>query len=361
MAQTKIIPRGHEMDLPHGSLPEVISLHLLNLIEQTGGADGPIGKQFIAQPELEKKFYSENDVDPLNEDEFEVAPGLVYKYRGKIRADGQVEHYGRALWTVTRFCSSYCRFCTRGREVGASAQTKIKTCAALAKESYLTDEEINKTFQFIKNHPEINEIIVSGGDPLTAPEAYLSKIILGLADLQKKGDLQIVRIGTRLPVSNPSSFRDWHFVLVAKLHNPYLMVHLNHPAELTPETIAVLTRFRRKCLATVMSQTVLLQGVNDSVQTLHDLFVKAAVNGVRPYYVFQCDPVYWARHFVVPIKKAIEIWSALRPKLSGIVATARLVIDTPHGFGKIPLPEGGAWKVDYSSFLDFEQIKHELN
>ena len=109
------------------------------------------------------------------------------------------------------------------------------------------------------------------------------------------------------------------------------------------------------------SQSVLLKGVNDDVQTLRNLFVKMAKEGIRPYYIYQNDPVYWAEHFTVPFKKAIKIWGKLRPRLSGVAATARFVIDTPFGFGKIPVPEGDAWEIDLSSFRDFKGKKHPVS
>lgn len=366
----QVRPRGTRVMLPHGGLPEVVSLYMLKLIQETGGEFGPLGRQFIARPELEKKFYQKKLLDPLIEDAHEVAPGLVYKYQGKIKdpasdkkdagSDYGVEYFGRALWTVTRFCATYCRFCTRGREVGLPPMIKAATSGAIAQQPFLRDEQIEEVFTFIKSHPELNEIIVSGGDPLTAPQAYLTKIITGLANLQKEGQLEIVRIGTRLPIHNPASIQDWHYELLGKLKNPYLMIHINHPLELTNSALEVLGKFRRISGATIMSQSVLLKGINDRVEILHNLFVKMAKEGIRPYYVYQNDPVYWAAHFTVPIKRAIKIWGELRPKLSGVAATARLVIDTPLGYGKVALPEGDAWEVNYRSFKDFKNHKFSL-
>lgn len=327
--------RGQKVSLPHGGLPEVISPYLLGLINKTGGINGPLGRQFIAQPGKEKKYYQKGTIDPLIEDQYEVAPGLIYKYNGRV------------LWIVTRFCSSYCRFCTRGREVGIPKPPLI-------------DKEIGQVFTYLGKHPEINEVILSGGDPLIAPRDYLSKIINGLVKLQKKGPLEIIRIGTRLPITNPLLVKNWHYQLLAKIKNPYLMVHINHPAELTIQTLGVLNGFRKKSGALILSQTVLLKGVNDSAKTLSQLFNKMVKEGIRPYYLYQNDPVYWAKHFTVPIKRAIRLWQQLRPRLSGLAATARFVIDTPFGFGKIPIPEGNAWKVDYSYFYDFKKKKHSL-
>ncbi|MCL5004124.1 MAG: radical SAM protein [Patescibacteria group bacterium] len=356
----KIIPRGVRAMLPHGGLPESVSLYLLELIEKTGGRKGPLGLQFLAQPELEKKYYQIKALDPLIEDEHEVAPGLVYKYRGKLNKNKHVVTHGRVLWTITRFCSTYCRFCTRGREVGIPPNVKGYNHSTISRKPYLDDNEIEQVFNFLRDRKEINEVILSGGDPLTCPQNYLTKVFEGLSKLQKEGHIDIIRLGTRLPVHNPPAVQNWHYELLRLIQNPYLMVHINHPFELTPQTLNVLNNFRRIAQAVVMSQSVLLKGINDNVQTLHDLFVKMAAEGIRPYYIYQNDPVYWASHFTVPPKRAIKIWQSLRPKLSGVAATARLVIDTPFGFGKVAVPEGNAWEVNFKSYKDFKGQRHEL-
>jgi lysine 2,3-aminomutase len=335
----KIIPKGSQASLPEGSLPEVVSLHLLKLIEKTGGKKGPIGKQFLANIEKEHRLLTSTSRDPLNEQEHEVAPGLIYKYQG------------RALWLVTNYCASYCRFCTRGRQVGISAQIK---------RPFLNENEIKEVVTFIQKHPSLEEIIISGGDPLIAPRQYLTNIINALVKLQKQGQLKIIRIGTRLPVSNPQTIQTWHYKLLTKIKNPYLMVHFNHPAEITTATIKVLNNFRKIALANILTQSVLLKGVNDDEKVLIELFTRLTQEGYRPYYLFQNDPVYWADHFTVSIKKAIILWQKLRPKLSGIAATARFVIDVPEGYGKIAVPEGGAWEVNYRYYKDFKGRKKQL-
>lgn len=341
------------------AMPELLSNHLLGLIEKTGGRNGPIGLQFVARPRLENRRAKTGCLDPLNEEDNEVAPGLVYKYRGD---SSKSFHYGRALWLISDFCRSYCRFCTRGRRVGLSDGMSKVEVDRVGREILLTDEQIKKTLKYIASHPEIKEIIVSGGDPLFSPKKYLTKIITGLAELQKKGNISIVRIGTRLPVHDPYLIRDWHYSLLAKLRNPYLMVHINHPSELTDKTIEVLRTFREKCLATVMSQSVLLKGVNDKEEVLLELFFKLASEGIRPYYLYQNDPVAWAQHFTYPLGKGIKLWSKIRTKLSGVAATARFVIDVPFGAGKVPVPEGDAWEVDYRKGLrDFSGKRVMLN
>lgn len=359
--ESRYVPQGSKAMLPHGSLPEVVSTHLLKLIEETGGKDGPIGRQFISRPNLEKKYYKIKSSDPLIEDHNEVAPGVVYKYRGKVDKKGKVITHGRVLWTVTRFCASYCRFCTRGREVGIPAFVKGHSKAAIAQNPYLSDDEISKVITFLKKHKEINEVIISGGDPLASPRNYLTKVIDALVKLQKEGDLDIIRVGSRLPIHNPALIQDWHYDLLGKIKNPYLMVHINHPAELTHETLKVLNNFRKYSLATICSQTVFLKGVNDSVETLYTLFVTLAREGIRPYYLYQNDPVYWAAHFTVPIKRGLAIWGKLRPRLSGVAATARFVLDVPFGYGKIPFPEGDAWEYNKKTYRDFRKKTHKLS
>lgn len=351
--------RGTLVTNPEGGLPEIISPYLRRLIARTGGVKGPIGLQFVARPVLEGRFRDKGFTDPFEEDKNEVAPGLIYKYRGKIKKNGEVDYFGRGLWTVTRFCASYCRFCFRGREVGV-VRNDPSSRAAILRSGTLTDVQLKEVFAYIKGHPELNEIILSGGDPFFVARDYFKKIIDGLAKLQKKGQLSIVRFATRLPIQNPEIFRDWHYKLVGKIKNPYIILHVNHPAEITSEMLAVLYRFRKESMATVMSQTVLLKGVNDSVKVLQELFNKLTEEGVRPYYLFQNDPVYWASHFIVPMPRAIKIWSALRKRLSGLAATAKFTVEKEESFGKIPVPEAGAWKFDEKEFRDFKGKKIKL-
>lgn len=350
-------PRGTTVMLPHGGLPEIFPPYLADLIAKTGGPTGPIGLQFVARPNLEKRFSKSGMKDPLIEDEHEVAPGLVYKYTSNISSKKKtrdVAYWGRALWTITRHCAAYCRFCTRGREVGIQAGQEGGSDAALAHTPHLLMDQINETLQYIKKEKGINEIILSGGDPLTVHPTILHYVLEKLSELQKSGRLAIVRIGTRTPVHNPLLLRDAHFRAISQLRNPRLMLHVNHYLELTPQTLEVIQRLRRESGAVVMSQSVLLKGVNDDVETLYLLFTKLASEGVVPYYVFQNDPVYWAKHFTVPIKKAMHMWQKLRPMLSGVAATARFVIDTPKGYGKVAVPEGAGWDVNWDSgYRDF--------
>ncbi|KKR34010.1 MAG: Lysine 2,3-aminomutase [Candidatus Gottesmanbacteria bacterium GW2011_GWC2_39_8] len=319
-------------------LPNIASPHLQKLINETGGPSGPIGLQFIANKDLEDKELGFITNDPLIEEEHQVVPGLVYKYSGT--KDGKIK--GRALFTLTFKCASYCRFCTRGRIVGTDKPS-------------LTTLEINNVIKYIKSHPEINEIILSGGDPLASPPPILR---YALQELSKIKTLDIVRIGSRLPVHNPYAVTDQTIESIKQIKDPYIMVHINHPAELTDKTIEVLDRFRHECMATVMSQSVFLAGVNDDFDTLYELFNKLAKIRVRPYYLFRCDPVPWAKHFTIPFEKEIEIVSKLKSVLSGTAATFKYIVDVPEGFGKLEVPINN-WKWDPKApYRDFKGQTH---
>ncbi len=350
----KLTPRGTEVMLPHGGLPEVIPPYLRNLIMETGGPDGPIGLQFVARPDLEISQYSVLERDPLLEVLNEVAPGLVYKYRAGVDKEGR-PYVGRALFTITRNCASYCRYCTRGREVGIPANQDNDVGGALSLSAHLSKAQIDQSLEFIRNEPGLNEIILSGGDPLTVRPEVLGYVCHELGEMQNSGKLSIVRIGTRVPIHNPLMIKDVHIEALKFLRNPRFMIHANHPAELTPQALEVLQRFRKEAGGVIMSQTVLLKGVNDSVEVLSALFNKWAEEGFVPYYIFQNDAVSWAKHFTVPIREALTIMQQLRPRLSGVAATARFVIDVEGGYGKVAGPEGGAWDVDLEKgFTDFK-------
>lgn len=272
--------------------------------------------------------------DPLQEKKYQVAPGLIYKYKGRI------------LWLISNQCSSQCNFCFRKN--------------FLKKHCLLTSEEIKKGLQFIKNNQEIKEVILSGGDPLFTPQQYLENFINELVSFQQKGIIDIIRFHTRLPISNPDAIKTWHFQLIAKIKNSYIVIHINHPNELTNKSIKIINNLRKKAGAIILSQSVLLKGINDSTKTLMQLFNLLVKEGIQPYYLHQNDIYPWTKKYSVPIKKAIKIWRALRPRLSGIAATARFVIDTPYGNGKIAFPEGDAWEINYSYFRDYKKKKYYL-
>lgn len=298
-----------------------ISKHLQSLAVKSPA----VKKQFYPQAD-EEIFSSRALIDPLLEDTNKKTRGLVHKYPKRV------------LIELTLSCAAYCRFCTRRREVSD------------VKKGVLNVADINNMVSYLKSVPTINEVILSGGDPLTAPKL----LITALKKFSAMPQIKILRVHTRVPVSDP------RFVTkeilrslssAAKKKTLYLSVHFEHPDELTSRTIKAIENLR-KTGAIMLSQSVFLKGVNDSYEVLESLFTSLSELGIRPYYIYRCDLVRGSEHFIVPIEKEVEIMTKLRKNLSGI-AFPQYVVDTPNGSGKIPVPLG-FWKCDYGKFQDFE-------
>jgi len=300
-----------------------ISDHLKKLAKQSSA----VKKQFyFSKLELHQKgpvLKSLNGEDPLLEEKYEKTKGLIHKYRSRV------------LILLTLSCASYCRFCTRRRKVSD------------IKKGVITKADIKKMLAYLLKNPDINEVIFSGGDPLMVPEIlkYALKVFSQLPQIK------IIRIGTRAPVSNPKLITKDILAAIKKIKQPvYVGIHFEHPDELTEETIRACEKLR-KAGAILFSQSVFLKGVNDSYKILEKLFSRLIEIGVRPYYLYRCDPVKGISHFRVPFKKEIEIATKLRKNLSGL-AWPTYVIDTPDGSGKIPVPLN-FWKFNKKEFRDF--------
>jgi lysine 2,3-aminomutase len=245
--------------------------------------------------------------DPLGEEAHEVAPHLVQRYPD------------RALLLATDRCGVYCRFCTRSRMVGAGggARSPVQLAAA---------------FDYLRAHPEIHDVIVSGGDPLVMSDARIAAILGELASIES---VMYVRVATRTPVTLPQRITD-NVCRALRTHPAvWLMTHFNHPKELTDEARAACARLVDHGIP-VMNQSVLLRGVNDDAGTLETLFRGLVKTRVRPYYLLQADPVVGTSHLRTPLAKGIELMAQLQGRLSGI-ALPKLIVDTPHGKGKVPV------------------------
>lgn len=291
-----------------------------------------IHRQFVPS-DLEEKDCDEKMMeDPLLEENFTVCRGLVHKYKN------------RALLLMTLNCAAYCRFCTRRRKVSD------------IKKGLLSDKDINNIVVYLKKHPEIKEIVVSGGDPLTMPD-LLKKILMKISRLSS---VKIIRVGSRVPVANPRLINQkvLSALKAVKKQPLYLMVHFEHPKEITPATVQAIKKLR-SVSTMVFSQSVFLKGVNDSAKTLYQLFSRLVEIGVKPYYIFRCDPVKGAERFIVDFKKEIEIMTDLRRRLSGL-AYPIYVIDAPAGSGKIPVPLN-FWDFDKKKYKDFENAEQKFN
>lgn len=269
----------------------------------------PIRLQSVASP-LEMQNESGYELeDPLEEDKDSPVPGLTHRYPD------------RALLVTTHVCTMYCRFCTRKRA----------TMVRGGWDAVSRNDE--RMIEYVRDHPEIRDVIVSGGDPLTLPATKLRFFLENLAAIPH---VDVIRIGTRVPVTLPQKVFDPELVdLLASAEKVWIQTHFNHPREVTPEAARACKTLLRAGMP-VNNHTVLLKGVNDSLETMRDLMRALLRIKVRPYYLFHCDPVMGAGHFRTSVWKGLEIMEGLRGHLSGL-GIPTYVVDSPHGGGKIPL------------------------
>jgi lysine 2,3-aminomutase len=285
--------------------PLAITPYYASLIRRLDATD-PIFQMCVPQSEelADPPFLRE---DPLEEDEDMPVPGLVHRY-----AD-------RALLLVTTTCSTYCRHCTRKRVAGMH-------------ETAITAIRLQQSVAYLREHPEITDVILSGGDPLTMPTENLERVLVALRTVPSIG---VIRIGTRTPVVMPQRITDELAGMLKKYHPIWINTHFNHPDELTPEATEACGRLVDAGVP-LGNQTVLLRGVNDRPETIEKLCRGLVRMRVRPYYLFQCDLVRGVEHFRTPISRGIEIMEYMRGRVSGL-AIPTFVVDAPQGGGKIPV------------------------
>ncbi len=278
-----------------------INPYYLSLIRYPGD---PIWLQAV--PDEVELYDIDAPEDPLNEDEMSPVPNITHRYPD------------RALFLTTSQCGLYCRFCTRKRKVGDSSKINMK--------------ELEAAFQYLEQHTEINDVILSGGDPLMLTDVMLEKV---LARLRQIPHIQIIRLGTKMPCVLPQRVTPQLCEMLKKYHPIYVNTHFNHPWEITPESTKACTMLVDAGVP-VGCQTVLLKGVNDDPEVMRDLMKKLLAIRVRPYYIYQADLTKGANHFRTPIDVGLEIMDNLRGHISGL-AVPQFVIDAPGGGGKIPL------------------------
>ena len=266
----------------------------------------PVRKQVIPTDREIVPFRSMME-DSLAEDMHSPVPGLVHRYPDRV------------LMLVTTQCASYCRYCTRSRIVGDATQT-------------FSRKEFDDQIEYIENTPQIRDVLLSGGDPMVLAPKLLDKI---LSRLRAIPHLEIIRIGSRVPVFMPMRVTDEFCEMISKYHPLWLNIHVNHPKEITPELAAACDRLS-KAGVPLGNQSVLLAGVNDSVHIQRKLVHDLVKIRVRPYYLYQCDLVEGSGQFRTTISKGIEIMEGLRGHTSGY-AVPTYVVDAPGGGGKIPV------------------------
>lgn len=284
-------------------MKEKLTPHLRSLLQHES-----VRLQYEKHPDEPELFN-----DPLEEEKHERVKGLVHKYPN------------RALIKVSYLCAAHCRFCTRIRQIGT-------------KEGNLTEEDILRIAEYLRSHPEIDDVILSGGDPFYTPQIALRLLEL----IREIESVKIIRLGTRMPLQSPASFKT---VPIRKLldmlddisqQKPvYVLLHVEHPDELNEEVLELIRQFRRRRFS-MLSQTVFLKDINDDFEVLYKLFRTLYHHGVMPYYLYHCDRVDGLERFVGDIEKEKEIAERLRENLSGI-ACPLFVEDIAFGYGKKPV------------------------
>lgn len=266
----------------------------------------PIKKQAI--PSLYEMTIGENDmVDPLAEDTDSPVPGLTHRYPDRV------------LFLITDMCSMYCRHCTRRRFAGQHDQK-------------MPQDRIDQAIEYIRKHDEIRDVLLSGGDALLVSDEILEDIIKRLRDIEH---VEVIRLGTRTPVVLPQRITVEFTEMLKKYHPIWLNTHFNHYDEITKESKLAIDRLADAGVP-LGNQSVLLRGVNDSVEIMKKLVQRLAYIRVRPYYIYQCDLSLGIEHFRTPVSKGIEIIEGLRGHTSGYCVPT-FVVDAPGGGGKIPV------------------------
>ncbi len=287
------------------SLPLRISPYYLSLLDPEN-PDQPLRKcvvpvfdEFIVHPAEAS--------DPLSEETDSPVPNIVHRYPDRV------------LFLVTGFCSTYCRYCTRTRMV---AKDKC----------HIGVKAWEPGLNYIEQHREIRDVLISGGDPLTMPDLHVEYL---LARLRNIPHVEIIRIGTKAPVVLPQRITRPLVNMLRKYHPLYISIHFTHRDEITPEVKEACEKLVNSGIP-LGSQTVLLKGVNDRIEVMKSLMQGLLKIRVRPYYLYQCDPVVGTSHFRTPVSKGLEIIRGLRGHTSGY-AVPTYVVDAPGGGGKIPL------------------------
>lgn len=285
--------------------PTRIPDYYLSLVD-IDNKDDPIGKMCIPDiRELNNNSFLFRD--PLCEENYMPVDRLIHRYRD------------RALIISTTTCAMYCRFCTRKRIAGCGG-------------GVLSDKQLDDIVEYLKNHEEIKDVIISGGDPLTLTDNNINKILKAIREISS---IDIIRIGTRIPAVLPMRITPSLVDILKKYHPLYLNTHFNHPREITKEASFACQLLIDNGIP-VGNQSVLLAGVNDNVDTMMELFRKLVKIRVKPYYLFQCDMTEGIEHLRTPISKGIEIMEGLRGRISGL-AIPTYIIDGPNGLGKVPI------------------------
>lgn len=302
------VARRHDLDFQAvnkiaATYPFRLTRHYFNLIQEKGD---PLWLQAIPDPS--ELLHDQQLADPLNENGLSPVPGLIHRYPDRV------------VWLVSGSCAVYCRFCMRKRGVGCSGAMVTDIAASLA---------------YIRENSEIRDVILSGGDPLMLGDDQLEEILSALRAIPH---VEIIRIGTRVPVTLPERITERLCTMLRRYHPLYVNTHFNHPTEICAASKTACAMLADAGVQ-LGNQTVLLKGVNDDPAVIASLFRKLLQIRVKPYYLHQMDLVKGTSHFRTPVAKGLEIMALLRGNVSGL-AVPYYVIDLPAGKGKVPLLPG---------------------
>lgn len=285
------------------ALPFSVTPYFASLM--SGDVNCPIFAQVISS-NLELVHYDGARRDPLGEEERQKVPHLVHRYPDRV------------LFLATDRCAAYCRFCTRKRWVGQGPSPK--------------KDQQAEAFAYIEQHSSIREIIFSGGDPLMLSNERINELLERAFSIKH---IEVVRFHTRMLSFAPMRV-DQALLDIFNRYSPiYLVSHFNHPREMTQASLEAMARLQQHGVA-LLNQSVLLRGINDQESILKELFLSLVRNKIRPYYLHQCDVINGARHFRVPLSRALSLLENLRGHISGL-ALPTLVVDIPGGHGKVPI------------------------
>jgi len=282
-----------------------ITPYFFNLLD-TQDPGCPIRRQIV--PRVEETIPSPWDMsDPCGEDEHSPVPGLVHRYPDRV------------LFLATDRCAAYCRYCTRSRLVSNAA-------------GYDFQPDYQRQIEYIRQHPEIRDVLFSGGDPLLMSDGKLRGLLKAVRDIPH---VEFIRIGSRIPIFLPQRITDDLCEMLKEFHPLFMSIHTNHPDELTLEVREGLEKLANAGIP-LGNQSVLLKGVNDSIPVMKALIHKLLMCRVRPYYLYQCDLISGSSHLRTSVRKGIEIMRGLRGHTTGY-AVPQYVIDAPGGGGKVPI------------------------
>jgi lysine 2,3-aminomutase len=273
-------------------------------LAQINEVGDPMWNQYV--PTVQELDVVDGVIDSLDEDADSPVPNITHRYPDRV------------LFLVSPVCATYCRFCTRRRKVGDPEKIPLN--------------QYDSAFEYIRQHAEVRDVILSGGDPMMLSDRRLEYIFQRLREIPH---VEIIRIGSRITSHLPERITPEFCEMVQKYHPVYMNTHFNHPSELTPTVVAALDRLSKAGIP-LGCQTVLLRGVNDDVDVMKELMHRLLRARVRPYYLYMADQVAGGEHFRTTVQKGLEIVKALRGWTSGL-AVPHFVIDAPGGGGKVPL------------------------